>query len=312
MLRFIRIMLIGVIALALFPFSTYAAGTPYFGPQGQDDFLWYGDDEFPKSEEQGITLNVDETSLSFQSVIGEVTMSPSIVENREIVRFYVTANNRIVDYFDPAWDQTTNQYRSTYWLRIAMDDWNIGTRVYFKIVAVTSSSSFEIGDPFVGYVVAWSNQTPTYQLKPLPVSDSDTHGWLKKIFDLLEELLTAMNSKLAEINANVKKIYEITPQTQAKFDAAMANLQAKLPTEQMKNEMQNAQQVVQNSANRIENTPQKVKFGEIHWMGVVTTDALDFTDFMELIDKIRTIVKITLWCEFFYFVILILRPRLVA
>lgn len=310
MKRIIMLVLIGVTAFTLFPLSSYAADYPYFGPQGQDDFLWYGDSTYPKDETQGIELQVDGTSISFQAFIGQVTMNPDIVDERGIVRFYLLANNRIVDYFDPVWDNTTHMWKNNYWLRFALADWNIGSNVYFRIVGVSSNGSIEIGEEFIRYVVAWSNQSETYKLKPLPVTDADTHGWLAKIYDLLEELKDMLSSKLDKIDASIKKIYEIPPETQAKFDSALANLQSKLPTEQVKKQAEQMEQIVKDSANRIENTPQKVKFGEINWMGVITTSALDFTEFMTLIEKVRKIVEITLWCEFFYFIILILRPRL--
>jgi hypothetical protein len=317
-LKRLLVVLIGVMSIGALPLSASAADPsnpptdyPFFGPQsGEDDFLWYGDDTWPKSSTQGLTIDVDETSLSFQSFIGNVTLDVGLIEHREITRFYLLANNRIVDFFDPAWDQTTNDWKRVYWLRFALDQWNLGSNVYFKVVAVTSAGPVTMGEPYVPWVVAWSNQTPTYSLKALPVTDSETHSWLSRIYDLLDEFKSTTAAQLDQINDAVKKIYEIKPETQAHFDQALAGLQAKLPTEQMKQQMNDAANVVKDSADRINNTPQPLKFGEINWMGEFTTSAVDFTDFEQQITALRRIVQITLWCEFFYFIILVLRPRL--
>lgn len=310
MMKKIITLLIGVTAFALFPLSIYAADYPSFGPQGLDEYLWYGDATYPFADRQGIDIEVDETSVSFQSVIANVFLDAGLIEERNIVEFLITANNKVVDSFTPYWDQTTQSYKLSYRLRITLADWNTGSNVYFKVVGVSSNTPITIGEPYLPFVVAWSTQTTTYELKPLPVIDRDAIDVLNAILAKLENLKAMTESKLSQVDDSIKKIYEIPPETQAKFDAALAGLQAKLPTEQIKEQANAAQQVVENSANRINNTPQKVKFGEINWMGVVTTPVLDFTDFMDSIEKMRKILQIALWCEFFYFVILILRPRL--
>lgn len=316
MKRLIIVLLIGVSAIGLMPLSSYAAAAyPMFGPQSpEDDYLYFGDDTYPRQQQHGITFTINEASTSFQSIIGAINLEyvagSTLIDQRQISYFYVLANNRIVDSFEPVRDQE-GKWRTNYQLRIAMEDWNIGSIVNLQIVAV---SPREPSTDWVNYdnhyVVAWSGVQGPIQLKPLPVIDREAVTVLEAILAKLEHLRTTLSAQLAQIDQSIRKIYEVTPQTQAKFDAAMANLQAKLPTEQIKNEAEQVQKMVEESGNRIRNTPQQIKFGEINWMGVVTTPALDFTAYEEQLKLIRKILAITLWCEFFYFVILVLRPRL--
>lgn len=318
MKRLLLALLIGVSAFGLMPLSAFADTYPMFGPQSpEDDYLYFGDDTYPRSEQHGITFTVNEASTSFQSIIGAVNLEyvagSTLIDQREISYFYVLANNRIVDTFEPVRDSETGKWRTNYQLRIALSDWNIGSIVNLQIVAV---SPRERSTDWVNYdnhyVVAWSGVQGPIQLKSLPVIDREAITVLEAILAKLEQLKNTLASLLAQIDASIKKIYEVSPQTQAKFDAAMANLQSKLPTEQVKQQANQMQQIVEDSADRINNTPQKIKFGEINWMGVVVTPALDFTQFEQQIKAIRKIAEITLWCEFFYFVILVLRPRLTA
>lgn len=315
------IILIGVMLTAL-PLSVSADAYPYFGPQGlDDDFLWFGDADYPRAESQGITLNVDLTSTSFQSIIGQVTFDKGYIEERQITRFFIMANDRVVDSFDPAWDESIKAYKRSYPLRIRLESWNTGSFVNLQVVAVHDGEVSPIDPNYNNlYVVGWSNKPPGFLLKDMPVYDEAAVSWLEAIYKKLDEMKASIEGKLdklhamiegklGEIDKSIKKIYEVKPETQAAFDAALAELQAKLPTEQMKEEANEMQKVIDDSANRIKNAPQVVKYGQLHWM-FFTTSALDFTDFMDEITTLRRVLQIILWCEFFYAVILVLRPRL--
>jgi hypothetical protein len=245
-----------------------------------------------------------------------VRIDPGLIEERGVRYFCVLANDRCVDYFEPTWDYKNNMWQRVYsGHRFAFENWNTGTAIRLQIVALQVNH----GEPSpldpdyaTEYVVAWSNVAGPYTLKSLPVIDYEAVSLLRQILNRLASMQDAITSRLDQINQSIRKIYEVSPQTQAKFDAALANLQAKLPTEQIKNQAQQVQNIVEDSTNRINNTPQKLEFGEINWFGVVVTPALDLTDYEEAIKWLRDIARITLWCEFFYFVILVLRPRLTA
>lgn len=316
MKKFLSKIAIGVMAFGLLPFLFIqsAFAYPYFGPQGvDDDFLWYGNDQYPSSQNQGIELEIDETSISFQSVIATVRFDPAYINQREVTRFAIMANNRVVDWFDPAWDEDNNMWKRSYVLRIRFEPWNTGSRIALRVVAIHHGEQSPIDPEFSNiYVVGWSNEAPPFLLKDMPVVDKEAISVLEAIYALLKKILDELKGildKLFDIEEAIKKIYEIKPETQKRFDENLAKFQAKLPTEQAKEAVKDMQRTLQDSINEINNTAQPLRFGRINWMGVTTTYALDFTGLEREIALLRDIMKFTLWAEFFFGVIFILRPR---
>lgn len=320
--------LMGLVFLLLVPFSYASAASakfadpvvpkekyPIFGPQGadnEDPHLWYGDKTYPRNKEQGITLEVDRSSVSFQSVIVNIRFDKTFIKERQVTGFYITANERIVDFFTPAWDESIKDWQRSYQgVRVALSDWNINSFVNLRVVAISHREPNEI-DPNQSnrYVVGWSNKPPGFQLKPLPVIDRAAIDVLNAILAKLEQMKNQLSAKLDQVNNSVKKIYEVKPETQSKFNAALAGLQAKLPTQQLKEQAKHIQRKMDDAAKKINNSAHQIKFGEINWMNIYKTPALDFTDFKKEIEILRKILQISLWCEFFYFIILVLRPRL--
>jgi hypothetical protein len=83
-----------------------------------------------------------------------------------------------------------------------------------------------------------------------------------------------------------------------------------MPTEMIKNDISQMSNLMTDSADQIDNTTSDLTFGEITWMGVITTPVIDLRPFEDSLAILRRIMQISLWCEFFYFIVLILRPRL--
>lgn len=298
-----------VLFLALSPFS-YAS--PSYGPQTFDihKYYYFGDDTYPSYASQGLYLNVDGSSVSFQSTKATLTMDYHTIMDRHITKFVILANGVAVDYVEPYFDYTIGEYREYYYLDVDITTQYIGSDVYFQVIGLQEDGHFSGSQN--SFVVAWSTQTPTFHFKPLPVTDADTHGWLAEIYDILKQLKDMLQRMLADLTQAVKNIYEIKPSTQQRFDNALSQLQQSLPTEQVKDEVQKAADVVNDSINRVNNVQQPLKFGVINWVTGVSTAVLDFTDISEKVELVRKLLQALLWCEFFYFVILILRPRLTA
>ncbi|MDO3682090.1 hypothetical protein [Paenibacillus ehimensis] len=318
MKKFVSILL-GVVLLLALPSFTSAAAIPEFGPQAYEvkKYYYWGDSNFGEKVRQGLDLSVDPSSISYQSVKATLTMDYNIIMDRKITKFVVLANGVKVDEVEPYFDRSLNPpvFKEFYYLDINVSDQYIGSDVYFQILGLRQDGA--LGSSSVNeFVVAWSQETPTFRLKPLPVTDSDTHGLinesnilLDKILAKLEQLRMDMMMKLDQVQKAVEDIYTVKPQTQQKFDAALNNFKNMLPPEQIKREMQQVKDMLDDSAKQIEGTKQELKFGQITWMGAVTTPAIDLTEVADQVEKLRNILKIALWCEFFYCVILILRPR---
>lgn len=321
MMRKVLLLIWGVtLFLALSPFS-YAADSevPSFGPQPYEvhKYYYFGDAAHSPKARQGIDISVDTSSISYQSVKATVTMDWNIINDRQITKFIILANGVNVDEFEPYFDRTEEPpvYKEYYYLDINVSDQYIGSDVYFQVVGIKQDSRFSPTSNV--FVVAWSQESPSVRLKPLPVTDSDTHGLINEsnfllgeILAKLQELKNALLAKLDQLQTAVEKIYKIEPATQARFDAAQQQLQDKLPTSQIQDQMNQLKDIMDDSVNRVNNTKQELKFGEINWMGVITTNLLDFTEFADQIEKLRAIMRVMLWCEFFYAIILMLRPIL--
>lgn len=309
-----------VLFLSLSPFSFAAADNfPSYGPQTYQvhKYYYFGDSTYQEKSRQGISISVDASSVSYQSVKATIGLDYNLIMDRGITKFIVLANGVNVDEFEPYYDYTLTPpvYKEYYYLDINVSDQYIGSDVYFQVVALhqdnINSSNGNV------YVVGWSQETPSVRLKPLPVTDKDTqsridetNSLLQQILNKLNELKNALIAKLDQVQDAIERIYRIEPATQARFNAAQQALQDKLPTNQIQDQANQLKDIMDESVNRINNTKQELKFGQINWMGVTTTSLLDFTDFADYIDKIRSIMRVMLWCEFFYFIILILRPIL--
>lgn len=319
-MKLLTSIIVGVtLLLALSPFTYAAAPYVSYGPQTYQDhkYYYFGDSSHSALSRNGIDISVDTSSISYQSVKATVTMDYNLIMDRGITKFIVLANGINVDEFEPYFDRSLDpiRYKEYYYLDINVSNQYIGAQAYFQVVALHQD---DINTPSGNvYVTAWSQESPTIHMKPLPVTDSDTHGLINESNNLLQQILDKLDKlrmdllmKLDQLQNAVEKIYTVTPETQSKFDLAMQNLQDKLPTQQIQEQMNEAKEMLDDSADQIKNTEQKLVFGRITWMGTVTTDALNFTEMEQLIEKMRKILQIALWCEFFYGIFLILRPRL--
>jgi hypothetical protein len=327
--RILSMMLGGVMLfLALSPFA-YAADYPSFGPQTYENhkYYYFGDSTYDSGSRQGVSLDVDSSSISFQSVKATVTLDYNLVLDRKITKFVVLANGVNVDEFEPYFDNSKSpgEYLAYYYLDLNISTQYIGSDVFFQIVGLSGDINT---DPTMKnvFVTAWSMQTPTYSFKPLPVYDRQavdnliynnglttiSNNLLQAILDKLNELKLSLEGKLDKIDASIRAIYEVQPETQAKFDLSLANLQAKLPTEQVKDQVTQVTDLMNESADRIANADNGLKFGSVTYMNVITVPLLDFTEMEDSVRKLRLFIEITIWISFFIFVIRILTPKLTA
>lgn len=290
--------------LLTFAVSPFAYAYTEYGPQTtSDNYFWFGSADEPWDQENGIHIEPDLTSVSYQTIKMEVFISRNLIQDRNITTFKIMADDVIVDHFEPALTDDGTGYREYYYIEADSQNSNVAQYARLQVVAMSVHDGNK-------YVVGWSGRSEMIKFKDFPVIDRTSVSWLEAIFYKLEEIKNALSKKMDDLKDAIEKIYKVSPETQEKFDKALDNLQKSLPTEQAKDQAQQVANVVKDSANIIENTEQKTEFGEINWMGAVKTKALDFTPFAEQLKVLRKIMQLTLWCEFFYFVILVLRPRL--
>lgn len=285
---------------------------PYFGIQPSDDeYLYFGNDQWPADSRQGITFSVLESSISFQSVIAQVTTEyvagSTFVEDRQVTDFFILANGRIVDFFEPVWDQETGKWRTSYRLRIAMQDWNVGSIVNLQVVAVTTDSSLR------QHVVGWSSIQGPYQLKSLPVIDREALTVLEAILAKLSNMSAMLEMKLTQLTKAVEAIYTPTEATEQRFDNAVNSLKEKLPMEQLIEQVDNANKVLEESKKKLQNPGEKIELGGKFCFipGVQETCYvfMDLTNWKEQLLLFRTIIEAALWVYFFYMIFEKLTPK---
>lgn len=314
------------LALSLFLTTTVAAAEdyPYFGPQTpSDDYLYWGNADYPKTQKHGISLTVLETSISFQSVIASAQLdyvpNSTIVDQRNITKFHVIANGRVVDSFEPSWDQESNKWRTNYPLRIALEDWNIGSLITLQIVATTHEDTDSL-DYQPHYVVAWSQAQGPYQLKPLPVIDRDAIEVLESILAKLgqiaaklDELKMMIEMKMNQLTEAVEKIYTPTPQAESALNAAMDNLTEKLPMTEMLNEIEDMNEVMKDTMAKLKEPGSELALGgDIQLIPMHPEYKYKLLDLTRMKDEVllfRKIMEAAMWVYFFYMLLEKVTPK---
>lgn len=296
-----------------------AAAYPKFGPQPfDDDYLFWGNDEFPKTQSHGLTLTIQENSISFQSIIGAISLeyvpNSTLIDQREITRFYIIANGRVVDYFDAAWDGDTEKWRTYYPLRIALEDWNIGSLITLQVIAVTHQEDSPIHPDYQNqYVVAWSNVMGPYQLKPLPVIDRDAIEVLEMILAKLAEIKSTMEVKLNAVQKAVEDIYTPSPAAEAQLQAAMDRLQDKLPMQEIFENVDEMNETLEESLKKMKKPGEELTLGGEFEMipGVAASKVkfMDLTKWKEQLLLFRKICEAAIWVYFFYMLLEKITPK---
>ncbi len=299
---------IGLIALCLLlslmsPVAKANTTYPVHGPQPEiDDYAHFGDNEFPPYTHQGININVDMTSISFQSLIATVTMD-KLVDQRAITSFWILANGRVVDMFEPGRDPETGFWKDFYYLRVVPQEWNIGSRISLQVLAMSERLDTDTGK-HGQYVVGWSAPTPVYQLKPLPVVDVDAIGVLNAILQKLAELQAALESSLAKLTKAVEDIYTPSSQAQSAFDSALDNFIDKLPMSEMTEKTEELNNKLQDSINQLQDPDSSDlklggRFRLIPELPESEVAFLDVSEYRDFIKTFRMLMEAMLWIYFF-------------
>lgn len=307
--------LVSIMALSFFfiiTFSVKASAYPFFGVQtSYDDYLYFGNDDYPSNSKQGLTFSVDESSISFQSIVASVTTeyvpNSTLVDARQITDFAILANGRIVDEFEAAWDSNLNQWRTYYRLRIALDDWNVGSNVTLQVVAIHTDNNLN------QYAVAWSEPQGPFQLKPLPVIDKDAISVLELILARLNNLSVMLEMKLTQLTKAVEKIYTPSEATEQRFDNAVNSIKDKLPMDELIDQVDNANQVLEETRRKLQQPGTTIKIGgEFCFIPGVAESCfpvMDLTEWREQLLLFRTIIEAALWVYFFYMIFEKLTPK---
>lgn len=309
-------LLLSLVVQAAVPGEDY----PYFGPQTFENhkYYYFGDSSFSAGSRQGITIELDEDSVSYQSVKATVMLDYNLIMDRQITMFNILANGVLVDSFEPYFDRSRDpaEYSAYYYIDINVSDQYIGSDNFFQIVGIKQGKYF--GEDKNDYVVAWSQQTNVIRFKSLPVIDRDAieeleeqTGVLYSILDKLEKLKSMLEGKLDSLKVAIEDIYKVKPETQERFDSALAALQQALPSQQVSDQMDQVAELMDESKSVIERGSNDLKFLKVAIYGNEYY-FLDFSQLEKEVKMIRDFLALILWVEFFFSVIRLLVPKLTA
>jgi hypothetical protein len=317
-----------ILVLSLFFLTTVANAFGIYGPQPTDEtelekYFYWGSDAEPQHAPNGISISVDPTSVSYQTIKATVTMDANLIVDRDISYFAILANGIYVDFFNPYFDNALTPPRNLeyYTLDINITDSMIGSEIYFQVLGVHVNPPF---DPITEepdgrqFVVAWSAQTANYVFKPLPVIDRTAIGYLAGILEKLTELKESLESKLSDLTKAVEAIYKPSPAAEAALEQSMDNFMEKMPTQQMTDNMQEMQDSMQNSLASLHEPGSKLEFGNEFDPNTGNADVdsmlsrfkLDLTEWATYVAIFRSIMAATLWVSFFHYIFNNLTPRL--
>lgn len=317
--------------LSLMPNQIYASEEipNFYGPQHCDpQYLYWGDNLTHKFHtNNGMTLSIDHTSISYQNLIATVYIDPGILAARNIMGFYVLKQNaKKVDEYVPLYYNTIDDTMQNYYvLNIDAGDSVIGSKMQFQVVAVTYDSS---GFHYAGcptdqpnqYVVAWTALSEEIQFKPLPVIDRDAISVLQRIENLLQailaklqELLNSLADKLDKLTKAVEDAYKFSPEAMESLEQAMQELQDKMPMEQLQEQIDELSQELERTRNQLKAPNSELKLGgEFEMIPGVAESKITFLDLTHWKDQVRIfreIMQAAVWVWFVYMVIHMLTPK---
>lgn len=289
----------------------------------KDRYMYFGNDEHPRSAGYGgMTIEVDESSKSAQWINITVTVPLELMLEGEITKFYMLCNGKVCD----EWYPTMAEYPSgrvlprNYYLVKPTISELIGTSVYFQAVAVTNRG---LTDSSLQWAIAWSPYSETTTMKPLPVHDERSWEVLLAILAKLEQLRNMLESLLQQIKKAIEDIYTPKPETLAEFNAALNELEKKLPMLELAEQVDDFKDSLEESKRKLKRPGQELKLGGVFCIvydyvaaggkmacaagGQITF--LDLTPWREQVLLFREVINASIWVFFFYMLFKFLTPK---
>lgn len=309
-----KVWLVAIVTSLFFSVLSPVAMAYYRSPVDVDGdgYIRFGDgDANSQFEENGLNLTVVEKSISHSWVDLTMRMWGNMVDQREIDKFILLANGKIVQEFYPQLVDGEEGPVWTNWYAIKADvPALIGAKVYFQVVAV---QVHEHSNGVSQYAVAWSDTTDEIMMDDLPVKDKEAISilyamleYLKRMLPLLEKML----SKLEEISKQIETMFTPTPAAAAKLENAANKLIEKTPIDDMIKQSNQMKDMFENTPT---NAPlSELQFGEKRdWFQIGMSHYLiDLTQWRKEVEMIRKLLDAIIWMEFFLFLIRYLQPKL--
>lgn len=308
--------------LFLYPVETFAYYSSALNKDG-DDYIRFGNSEFPSDQAYDMSAVVQVESRSAQWVNITVQFWNGIIEERNIDKFLVLANGKLVHFFYPerVEDDSGTLIWSGYYVAKPSIPELIGTEVFFQIVAVDSSDLLSEG---YEKAVAWSNITETIKMKPLPVRDEEAISALWSIYSKLQDLYDmtlgelqslysmAMN-RLDRIIFLLENLFVPSAQVMADFEASIDNFMDKMPMNELVEEMDNITQSMEDSRKNLKQPGSNLQLGgQFEFIPGDPRSRVYFLDLTAWRDQVllfRSVMEAALWVLFFHLLFNYLTPK---
>ncbi|MGL4338705.1 MAG: hypothetical protein ACRCST_17595, partial [Turicibacter sp.] len=297
------------------PFALHPGGESIFDVPN-DRYLYWGTEENPPREQNGIEITIQKPSTSHSMVDIVVKVDWDAMQGIDIDKFYLLANNKIVDEFYPRYDTDSNGklVMSGYYSIKPMNSVFIGSSINFQVVAVNiddnPSDIWGQKDIYTQKGVLWSQVDGPHTFKPLPVTDKETHSLLEDILALLRKMLTEIADLLKKLSKQIETLFTPSEKAKKELEDALKDFADKLPMNQIKDQLDDMKDVM-------ENTPLKppgsdLIFGDSkdYFQIGIEFHLWDFTLMKEYIKPFRDLMVAFMWLGFFNFLIAWLLPRL--
>lgn len=318
---FLLILIILIQSLQFIVYAEEGAGGSYYRSylNVKDAYATWGNAEFDKYSQYGINLTVDESSVSHSQIDIEILMEDiNLITERNIGKFYVLFNDRIVHEFYPerTYIEWANRedWKAHYRVKPHSIDF-VGADVEIQVIAV--ETNYSTIDPETGlfyeYVVAWTEKSDTVRFKDFPTIDRTAISWLMNIYYKLEELLSKLkdiDNKLARISQQLATLFTPSPQAQERLEKAAEELMDKMPMKEMIEQSNQLSDKFKNTGGA--SAGSKLTLGsKKDYFGIgVEYELFNFTEFKKEMEMIRRLLQAVIWIEFFIFVLFYLAPKL--
>ena len=274
----------------------YAVDLNYESPIDitEDNYIRFGNDEYPQREDYLMSIYPDASSISAQWI--DITFQinePGLIDFKEIDKFLILANGKIVDYVYPQYEVVDSnvQYAETYLVKPSIPELT-GTDVYFQVVAVSYFGSAQSA-------VAWTGYSGVFIMDDFPVKDEEAVG-----------ILWSINQKLENLSEKIETMFTPSPEALARFEEAQQKALEFNPVFRVSEKTTETSLIFVNT--HLDPPVSKLTFGEKRdWLGIgFEFYLLDFTGLEKEIKLMRDFLDAVIWIQFFIFILFYLSPRL--
>lgn len=293
--------------MSLIPFSS--VGAYYLSPVDVDGdgYVRFGNEDYPAHDYYGLNLEIVEKSISHSWVDLRMRMWGGLVDQREIDKFLLLANGKIVEEFYPQLvdGEEGPVWSSWYQVKPSVSEL-IGSTVYFQVVGVQVSNH---SNGTVQYAVAWSEPTKEIMMDDLPVKDKEAISILYAILAKLKEMASTLSQMLKELEEQTRPSKEKLNE----LYSAVNGLLDKMPMKEVADQLDDLNKELEDHRQGLAKPYSMLVLGGPVDLLPLSPGGevlfMDLTPYREQIVTFRTIMQAAIWVFFFHMLFKWVTPK---